>query len=179
MLGKMWVRICTQVQQHSYMYATSRYDDEMTPPERPARGPEAARATRAPRSRVPWGTISREQVLEAATRVVKAGGYEEMTIRSLAAELGIAPMSLYRHVRDKDDILDEVVDRLLARAWRPRAKKSDWQAWVAEAADRLRRFLVAPDGRWRGGSSSCLRNRPHLHHRFRGARVSELAAPQS
>ena len=138
----MWVRICTQVQQHSYMYATSRYDDEMTPPERPARGPEAARATRAPRSRVPWGTISREQVLEAATRVVKAGGYEEMTIRSLAAELGIAPMSLYRHVRDKDDILDEVVDRLLARAWRPRAKKSDWQAWVAEAADRLRRFLV-------------------------------------
>jgi AcrR family transcriptional regulator len=37
-----------------------------------------------------------------------------MTIRSLAAELGVAPMSLYRHVRDKDDLSDEVVDRFLA-----------------------------------------------------------------
>jgi AcrR family transcriptional regulator len=82
-------------------------------------------------------------VIAAATKVVKAGGYEEMTIRSLAAELKVAPMSLYRHVRDKDDLLDEVVDRLLSRAWQPRANERDWQAWVAEAADKLRRFLVA------------------------------------
>jgi TetR/AcrR family transcriptional regulator, tetracycline repressor protein len=66
-----------------------------------------------------------------------------MTIRSLAGDLGVAPMSLYRHVRDKDDILDEVVDRLLARAWRPRAKDAHWKTWVAETADRLRRFLVS------------------------------------
>ena len=51
-------------------------------------------------------------------------------------------MSLYRHVRDKDDLLDEVVDRLLARTWRPRRSDRDWQAWMAETADRLRRFLV-------------------------------------
>jgi AcrR family transcriptional regulator len=66
-----------------------------------------------------------------------------MTLRSLAADLGVAPMSLYRHVRDKDDLLDAVVDRLLARAWRPHASPEDWEAWVAEAADRLRRFLVS------------------------------------
>jgi TetR/AcrR family transcriptional regulator, tetracycline repressor protein len=65
-----------------------------------------------------------------------------MTIRSLAADLGVAPMSLYRHVRDKDDLLDAVVDRLLARVWRPRVSPDDWEAWVAEAADRLRKFLV-------------------------------------
>jgi AcrR family transcriptional regulator len=47
-----------------------------------------------------------------------------MTIRSLAAELGVAPMSLYRHVRNKDDLIDEVVDRLLARAWKPGASIS-------------------------------------------------------
>jgi AcrR family transcriptional regulator len=74
---------------------------------------------------------------------VKAGGYDQMTIRSLAADLGVAPMSLYRHVRDKDDLLDEVVDRLLANAWRPRSAKDDWRAWLADAADRLRRLLVA------------------------------------
>jgi TetR/AcrR family tetracycline transcriptional repressor len=73
---------------------------------------------------------------------VRAGGYEEMTIRSLATDLGVAPMSLYRHVRDKDDILDEVVDRLLARVWRPSAREHDWEEWVTQAADKLRRFLV-------------------------------------
>lgn len=75
--------------------------------------------------------------------VVARGDYEEMTIRSLATELGVAPMSLYRHVRDKDDLLDEVVDRLLARAWRPRKDPTDWRAWTADAAARLRRLLVS------------------------------------
>ncbi|HVC77618.1 MAG TPA: TetR/AcrR family transcriptional regulator [Candidatus Micrarchaeaceae archaeon] len=95
-----------------------------------------------PGNRARWGTISREQVVTAATKIVKAGGYEEMTIRSLAAELGVAPMSLYRHVRDKDDILDEVVDRLLAPVWSPAARESDWEEWISEAANNLRRFLV-------------------------------------
>jgi len=100
------------------------------------------RRTAASAGRAPWGTISREQVVDAATGVVKNGGYEEMTIRSLAADLGVAPMSLYRHVRDKDDLLDEVVDRLLAKAWRPSASPRDWRSWVVEAAEKLRRFLV-------------------------------------
>jgi len=42
-----------------------------------------------------------------------------------------------------DRLLDEVVDRLLAGAWRPAAAEDDWQAWVAEAASRLRDFLVS------------------------------------
>jgi AcrR family transcriptional regulator len=94
--------------------------------------------------RTPRGTISREQIIDAAVRAVRAkGGYEQLTIRSLAADLGVAPMSLYGHVRDKNDLLDEVVDRLLVRAWQPRGDDSDWKAWIAEAADKLRRFLVA------------------------------------
>jgi AcrR family transcriptional regulator len=97
----------------------------------------------APAQRAPWGTLARDDIIEAAVTIVSAGGYEEMTIRSLAAELGVAPMSLYRHIRDKDDLLDEVVDRLLARAWRPAAPEDDWQEWVIEAAAKLRTFLVS------------------------------------
>src|SRR6516225_877697 len=93
--------------------------------------------------RARWGTISREDIIRAAVTTGRAGRYEEMTIRSLAAELGVSPMSLYRHIRDKDDLLDEVVDRLLARAWRPSAPEDDWQAWVIEAAAKLRAFLVS------------------------------------
>lgn len=96
----------------------------------------------APAGRAPWGTISREDIISAAVEIVEAGGYEEMSIRSLAADLGVAPMSLYRHIRDKDDLLDEVVDRLLAQVWRPTAGEDDWQAWIIEAAANLRRFLV-------------------------------------
>ncbi len=51
-------------------------------------------------------------------------------------------MSLYRHVRDKNDVLDEVVDRLLRDVWRPKSSELTWRVWVAEAADLLRRFLV-------------------------------------
>jgi AcrR family transcriptional regulator len=76
-------------------------------------------------------------------KVVGRGDSEQMTIRSLAAELGVAPMSLYRHVRDKDDLLQEVLERLLAPAWRPHVSPELWQAWVAEAADQLRGLLVA------------------------------------
>ena len=112
---------------------------------------QVRRARHAPRAevakpetgRTPWGSITRPQIIEAAMAVVKAGGYDRMTVRSLAGELGVAPMSLYRHVRDKDDLLDEVVDRLLASAWRPRCGRDDWRAWLAEAADRLRRLLVS------------------------------------
>lgn len=95
------------------------------------------------RQRAGWGTLTREHVVAAATRAVRAGRYEQMTIRSLAAELGVSPMALYRHVRDKDDLLDEVVDGMLARRWRPRAGREDWKAWTVEAALRFRNFLIS------------------------------------
>jgi TetR/AcrR family transcriptional regulator, tetracycline repressor protein len=98
---------------------------------------------KSPAGRVPWGTISREDIIRVAMKTVTAGGYEEMSIRSLAASLGVAPMSLYRHIRDKDDLLNEVVDRLLAGTWRPAAAEDNWQAWITEAASRLRDFLVS------------------------------------
>ncbi len=94
------------------------------------------------RRRAGWGTISRQQVVGAAAQAVREGRSEQMTIRSLAAELGVAPMSLYRHVRDKDDLLDEVTDGLLGEVWKPRAPRQDWQRWTTEAADRLRSLLV-------------------------------------
>jgi AcrR family transcriptional regulator len=78
-----------------------------------------------------------------ATRVVVERGFQRLTIRRLAAELGVAPMSLYRHVHSKDDLLNEVVDRMLAHAREPtQSAGEDWQAWIIEAADKLRQFLI-------------------------------------
>jgi TetR/AcrR family transcriptional regulator, tetracycline repressor protein len=108
----------------------------------PASRPDGRPHGEPPASRAPWGSISRQDIVEAAVAIVEAGGYEDMSIRSLAADLGVAPMSLYRHIRDKDDLLDEVVDRLLARSWHPAAAEDDWREWIAEAAASLRQFLV-------------------------------------
>ena len=99
-----------------------------------------------PRRRAAWGSISREQVVDAAAQAVEEGRYEQMTIRSLAADLGVGPMSLYRHVRNKDDLLVEVTDRQLAEAWKPLARRNNWQGWIAEAAERLRELLVSQPG---------------------------------
>ena len=63
-----------------------------------------------------WGTISREDVVLAAVNIVRVAGYEQMRVGSLAADPGVAAMSLCRHIRAKDDLLDEVADRLLTPA---------------------------------------------------------------
>lgn len=95
------------------------------------------------RTRAEWGSISREDIVHAATEVVRAGEFETMTIRSLAARLNVAPMTLYGHVKGKDDLLAEVVDRLLAEQWETVVPKTDWRRWTASVADTLRRFLVS------------------------------------
>jgi len=109
----------------------------------PARGPSGQPKSDPPGGRAPWGSLSREDIVDAAAMIVESGGYEEMSIRSLAADIGVAPMSLYRHIRDKDDLLNEVVDRLLAQVWRPTVSDDDWQEWIVEAVASLRLFLVS------------------------------------
>lgn len=118
------------------------YDQSVAEPAQ-SEAPLPQQAAESPPGRAPWGTICREDIVRAAMKIVTAGGYEHMSIRTLAASLGVAPMSLYRHIRDKDDLLDEVVDRLLARTWRPAAAEDDWHAWITEAASRLRDFLAS------------------------------------
>lgn len=92
--------------------------------------------------RAAWGSISRATVIDAAVAIVSGDGPAELSIRTLASRLNVSPMALYRHVENKDDLLDEVVNRLLAKRWRPRTATKDWRAWITEAADRFRRFLV-------------------------------------
>ncbi len=58
--------------------------------------------------------LSRERVLNGAVAVADAGGLSALTIRSLAQELGVKPMSVYHYVANKDEILDGIVDLVFA-----------------------------------------------------------------
>ena len=64
--------------------------------------------------------LSRDAVLSAARAIVEQEGIEALTMRRVAAELGSSPMSLYRHVRDKDELLVMLLDQLAAEVPRPR-----------------------------------------------------------
>jgi AcrR family transcriptional regulator len=65
----------------------------------------------AAQSRIP---LTRERVLLAAVELADTRGIEALTMRNLGQELGVEAMSLYKHVADKEDILDGVADRIAA-----------------------------------------------------------------
>jgi AcrR family transcriptional regulator len=64
--------------------------------------------------RVPRHTLDRDAIAGAALELMDAGGVGGLTIRALAARLGVAPMSLYNHATTKEEILDAARDRGLA-----------------------------------------------------------------
>ncbi|WP_225843162.1 TetR/AcrR family transcriptional regulator [Streptomyces albus] len=64
-------------------------------------------------------TLSRTAVTDAAERLLDEEGLSALTVRRVARELGTSPMSLYRHVADKQELLALVLDRLAARLPRP------------------------------------------------------------
>lgn len=56
--------------------------------------------------------LSRETVVDGALALIDAEGLEGLTIRRLAARLGVTPMALYWHFKNKEQLLDGVADRL-------------------------------------------------------------------
>ncbi len=64
--------------------------------------------------------LSRAAVIGAARTIAERDGIEALTMRRVAQELGSSPMGLYRHVRDKDQLLVLLLDQLAAELPRPR-----------------------------------------------------------
>jgi AcrR family transcriptional regulator len=72
-----------------------------------------------PRRRGRPPRLSREAVVEAAGTIVASEGIDALTMRRVADQLGSSPMSIYRHVHDKDELLVLLLDRLAAEVPRP------------------------------------------------------------
>ncbi|WP_110590073.1 TetR/AcrR family transcriptional regulator [Microbacterium suaedae] len=95
----------------------------------------------APRVR---GALSREKVLAAAVSLADRGGIQALTMRALAAELGVEAMSLYHHVANKEDLLDGVVDAVVTEIGASVAERAPGHAESWKSALR-RRILTARD----------------------------------
>jgi len=84
--------------------------------------------------------LSRERVLDGAVAVADSGGIAGLTIRSLAEQLGVKPMSVYHHVANKDEILDGIVDIVFSQIELPSAN-GEWRAEITRRARSARAVL--------------------------------------
>lgn len=88
--------------------------------------------------------VTRERVLAAALTLADDGGLEALSMRRIGKALGVEGMALYNHVANKDDILDGIVERVLAEIPMPVAD-GDWKAEMrARAVGARRVFLRHP-----------------------------------
>ena len=58
--------------------------------------------------------LTRDRVLEVAIDRADQGGVASLSMRRLAQELGVVPMALYKHVANKDELLDAMVDAVMS-----------------------------------------------------------------
>jgi AcrR family transcriptional regulator len=66
-----------------------------------------------PATRPARPTLSRAAVVAEAVALADAEGIDAVSMRALAGRLGVVPMALYKHVADKEDLLDGMVDHVI------------------------------------------------------------------
>jgi AcrR family transcriptional regulator len=84
--------------------------------------------------------LDRERVLRGAVDVADHGGIGALTIRSLADELGVKPMTVYYYVKNKEEILDGIVDIVFSEIELPTVG-DDWRVELTRRARSAREVL--------------------------------------
>src|ERR1700749_541156 len=91
--------------------------------------------------RIPAMPVNREQIVTVALDLLDEQGLAGLTLRELAARLGIRAPTLYWHVRDKRELLDllaaAIMDEALA-AWREPQPGQPWGEWLPGPGPGLR-----------------------------------------
>ncbi|MFC4943928.1 TetR/AcrR family transcriptional regulator C-terminal domain-containing protein [Pseudonocardia sp. GCM10023141] len=85
-------------------------------------------------------TLSREDVVVAAGRLLDETGIDGLSMRSLARTLGTGPATLYWHVRDRDELLAAVLDDTLSAVEVP--ADGGWQECLLTLSERMRAALL-------------------------------------
>ncbi|GHO90242.1 TetR family transcriptional regulator [Reticulibacter mediterranei] len=80
--------------------------------------------------------LTGERILHTGLRLIDQQGLEALTMRKLASELGVDPMSLYRHFKNKEALLDGVADILWGEIVLP-GRETGWEALLRSVATSL------------------------------------------
>ena len=85
--------------------------------------------------------LTKERILLAAVALADQGGVDSLSMRKVAQELGVVPMALYKHVANKDEMLDGMVDAVVGEIDPPLAD-ADWKTTMRERVLSARRALL-------------------------------------
>ena len=102
--------------------------------------------------------LDREQVIKAAIDLLGEVGLDGLSLRRLATKLGVQAPALYWHFKNKQELLDQMAETILAPnlTAEPPARAEDWAEWVADRARELRDSL----NRHRDGAMLAASTRP-------------------
>jgi AcrR family transcriptional regulator len=85
--------------------------------------------------------LTRKRILQAAVALSDESGVESLSMRRLAQELGVVPMALYKHVAGKEELLDGMIDVVVAEI-DPPIEGADWKTTMRERILSARRALL-------------------------------------
>jgi AcrR family transcriptional regulator len=86
--------------------------------------------------------LTRERVVQVALEIMDREGVDAITMRHVGHALGVEAMSLYNHVKDKQDLLEGITGAVMAEfRWEPTT--DDWVEQGREAAREWRRLIKA------------------------------------
>ncbi|HEV8681247.1 MAG TPA: TetR/AcrR family transcriptional regulator C-terminal domain-containing protein [Actinomycetota bacterium] len=85
--------------------------------------------------------LTRERIIRTALRIMDEEGLDAVTMRHIGRQLGVEAMSLYNHVRDKEEILDGICEEVLAEFRVPQVE--GWTEAARLGAHEYRRLLLA------------------------------------
>ncbi|MEU9993621.1 TetR/AcrR family transcriptional regulator C-terminal domain-containing protein [Streptomyces sp. NPDC048045] len=85
--------------------------------------------------------LNRDRVLRAAVALADGTGIEALSMRSLAHELDVVPMALYKHVANKEQLLDGMVEVIVGEI-EPPADDAEWKSAIRRRILSARRALL-------------------------------------
>ncbi len=77
-------------------------------------------------------TLSRDEIARVALEIGQVEGFDQLSMRSLARVLGVTPMAIYHHVKDKQDLNALLVDTILSQIEVPGPEVGDWKVRLGE-----------------------------------------------
>lgn len=86
--------------------------------------------------------LDRKTVVTEAIALADAEGLDAVSMRALAARLGVVPMALYKHIADKEDLVGRMVDQIVEGYPRP-PEEGHWRARVRFRALGAREAIIA------------------------------------
>lgn len=86
--------------------------------------------------------LSRESVLEAALELADEAGLTGVSMRKVAGRVGVEAMSLYNHVKNKEDLIDGIVDQVAAQFYLPDVQ-GDWREEMHKRAVSMHQVMMA------------------------------------